>query len=54
MDINFTVPVGIAEEVGKHIDVDIDASGTKGGDNGQNVVGGPACNKCTYGKGSWI
>jgi hypothetical protein len=43
------IPVGIAEEVGEHVDVDVDAGGAKVGHDGQDVVGGPACNKCTYG-----
>ena len=41
------IPVGIAEEVGEHVDVDVDAGGAEGGHNGQDVVGGPTCYKCT-------
>ena len=28
------IPVGIAEEVGEHVDVDVDAGGAEGGHNG--------------------
>ena len=35
-------PVGIAKEVGEHVDVDVDTSGAEGADDGEDVVGGPA------------
>ena len=38
-------PVGIAEEVGEHVDVYVDAGRTEGADDGEDVVGGPACHK---------
>jgi hypothetical protein len=44
----YTIPVGIAEEVGEHVDVDVDAGGAEWGHDGQDVVGGPAGHKCTY------
>ena len=35
-------PVGVADKVGEHVDVHVDALGAEGGHDGDDVVRGPA------------
>ena len=38
--------VGVAEEVGEHVDVNVDAGGTEAGDDGEDVVRRPTSDEC--------
>ena len=44
--VNF-LPVGVAEEVGEHVDVNVDAVRAKRGNDRQNVIWSPTRHKCT-------
>ena len=36
------IPVGVAQEVSQHVDVDVDAGWTEGAHDGEDVIRGPA------------
>ena len=44
---SYNSPVCVTEKVWQHVNMYVDAGGTEGGDDGEDVVGGPTGHKCT-------